>query len=459
MQISPARRAAFEILRRVADESAYSSVLLAHADAELNPKDRGLCHELVLGVLRRQLWLDRNIEHFARRKTAGLDVPVMIALRLGLYQLRFLSRVPAAAAINESVNLVKAARVKSAASFVNAVLRQATREKHYDPGADAIDPADKLAIETSHPRWLIERWDRQFGFDCAAQIAQGNNRTGPIAFRFTAKATRNSAPREIIDQLKAAGVSLVKSTVASGGWVFAGERSADSDAGESRLPGTGMRALRNLADEGLAYCQDEGSQAVAELLGARDADRVLDVCAAPGSKSSLIAAIAPKSTIIAADLYERRVETMRRLAAQQQADNITFTVHDATNELPFAPQSFDRVLVDAPCSGTGTLRHNPEIRWRLKSTDVAALSQKQLRMLMNASQAVKPGGTLLYSTCSLEVDENEHVVAEFLNRNSRFEAIRLWAPPALLTESGGLRTWPHRDNVDGFFSAAVRRKI
>jgi len=155
MTISPARRAAFDILQRVAEESAYSSVLLSRANNNLDARDRGLGHELVLGVLRRQLWLDRAIEHFAHRKINSLDLPVVIALRLGLYQIRFLSRVPASAAINESVNLVKAARVKSAATFVNAVLRRATREPKYDPSAGIDDPTERLSIETSHPDWLI----------------------------------------------------------------------------------------------------------------------------------------------------------------------------------------------------------------------------------------------------------------------------------------------------------------
>src|SRR5437899_3725641 len=174
MQISPARRAAFEILRRT-EEGAYSSVLLAAADADLNNKDRALCHELVLGVLRRRLWLDRALEHYAARKMDSLDLPVTLALRLALYQLRFLSRIPASAAINESVNLVKAARVKSAATFVNAVLRRATREPNYDPSESVSDEIEKLAGETSHPRWLVERWASQFGFDEAAAIARANN--------------------------------------------------------------------------------------------------------------------------------------------------------------------------------------------------------------------------------------------------------------------------------------------
>src|ERR1044072_1094101 len=223
MPISPARGAAFEILRRADEEAAYSSVLLARADGNLNAKDRGLSHELVLGVLRQQLWLDRSIEHFSNRTVDSLDLPVVIALRLGLYQLRFLSRVPASAAINESVNLVKAARVKSAASFVNAVLRRATREPKYDPVAGVDDPIECLSIETSHPCWLLERWQSQFGFEETTAIARANNEAGGISFRFTRKAIHGErTPSEIVNELKAAGAQLIDGTIAPDAWHFMG---------------------------------------------------------------------------------------------------------------------------------------------------------------------------------------------------------------------------------------------
>ncbi len=169
--VSPARLTAFEILRRVG-EGAYASVLLASREDELSPQDRALCHELVIGVLRRQLWLDRLIEHYANRKVAGLDESIRIILRIGLYQLRFLSRVPASAAVNESVNLTHLARLRSAGSFVNAVLRRATREREVDPTSDIHDPLERLSVATSHPQWLIERWTKAFGSAEAEALAR-----------------------------------------------------------------------------------------------------------------------------------------------------------------------------------------------------------------------------------------------------------------------------------------------
>lgn len=443
MQVSPARRAAFEILRRIDDEGAYSSVQLARADVNLNTKDRALCHELVLGVLRQQLRLDLTIAHFAARPAPSLDLPVAIALRLGLYQLRFLSRVPASAAINESVNLVKTARVKSAASFVNAILRRATREPNYDPAARVTDPAEQISVETSHPLWLIERWMAQFGLQEAAAIARANNEPAPVAFRFTAKAKRLNFG--IDDMTQSAG--LPSSAIAPDCWRVVDAR------------GDCAVQLRQLATEGLIYFQDEASQLVAHLLGASGQDRILDVCAAPGSKSTLVAALAPAAKIVAGELYEHRLRTTRELAELQGATNIDFLVHDATFHLPFAEKSFSRVLVDAPCSGTGTLRHNPEIRWRLKLSDIEKLVDKQKTILHHASAAVGVGGLLLYSTCSIEKAENESVASDFLENHRDFEIARLPSPPGLATDVGFVRTWPHRDDTEGFFVTGFRRKV
>ena len=216
--------------------------------------------------------------------------------------------------------------------------------------------------------------------------------------------------------------------------------------------------LKQLADRGLIYFQDEASQLVTHLLGTRAGDRVLDVCAAPGSKSTSIAVQAPESTIVAADLYDHRVRTMKELASHQQVNNILFVVSDATQGRSFGERSFDRVLVDAPCSGTGTLRHNPDIRWRLQPVDVAELAGKQQQILATAGAMVRPGGLLLYSTCSLEKDENEAVITEFLEHHPDFQTSPFKTHKDLQTKSGALRTWPYRDDVNGFFVIAFQRK-
>lgn len=426
--VSPARRAAFEILRRVAD-GTFSSVLLALEEPKLKPADRALCHELVLGVLRRQLFLDRIVEHFAKRSVESLDLPVRIALRLGLYQLRFLSRIPASAAVNESVMLVRSAKLSSAAPFVNAVLRRAIREADYDPASTAADPLEKLAIETSHPLWLIERWVQEFGVAEAESFARANNDLPPTAFRVVH--TRGDE-QEILAGLTDAGASIERSLVAENAFRVSG----------------GLPALRELSASGLIYLQDESSQLVAQMLDAQPGDRVLDLCAAPGGKTTLLADRAgDNAAVVAADRSATRMATVIATTALHQLRNIRPILLDAGAQLPFARESFDRVLVDAPCSGTGTLRRNPEIRWRLTNDDFQTFAANQKQFLRHAAEVLKPGGRLVYSTCSVERDENEEVVEDFRQTHPHFHLLETH------------RTWPHHEGSDGFFIALLEHRL
>ena len=426
-EVSPARWAAFDILRRVAD-GAFSSVLLATEEPKLKPADRALTHELVLGVLRWQSWLDQIVEHFSKRRAETLDLAVRIALRMGLYQLRFLSRIPASAAVNESVNLVRAAKVSSAAAFVNAVLRRAIREADYDPASSTQDPLEKLAIETSHPVWLIDRWVKSFGSGEAESLARANNDIPPTAFRVVH--TRGNED-ELFQQLTAAGAAVERSTLA-----------------ERALRISGAPAIvRDLSTNGQIYLQDEASQLVAHVLDARPGERVLDLCAAPGGKTTLLADRAGDNAfVVAADRSPTRITTVTTTAALHQLKGIQPVLLDAGNKLPFAPNAFDRVLVDAPCSGTGTLRRNPEIRWRLANDDIPNFAAAQKQFLRNAAEVLKPGGRLVYSTCSVEREENEEVVADFLKTHTGFAQLKT------------LRTWPHREGSDGFFMAVLEHK-
>ncbi|HET9480005.1 MAG TPA: 16S rRNA (cytosine(967)-C(5))-methyltransferase RsmB [Pyrinomonadaceae bacterium] len=420
-QISPARGDAFEILREV-EAGGFSSILLAADRRELKPVDRALMHELVLGVLRWQLWLDKTIEHFAKRSIDNLDLPVRLALRLGLYQLRFLTRIPASAAVNESVNLVRSARVSSAAAFVNAVLRRSIREADYNPASRLSDPVEKLAIETSHPVWLIERWSNSFGLEETEAFARANNMVPPVAFRLV-----NTDFTDILDRLRTAGGSIEPSKVAEDAWRVSGASSV----------------VRKLANEGRIYLQDEASQLVAQTVNLKPAEHVLDLCAAPGGKTTLMAKRAANSAlIVAADRSARRLETVTKSSALHNLNSIKSVVLDAGNQLPFADSIFDRILVDAPCSGTGTLRRNPEIRWRISEDDIRVLAAQQKAFLHQAARVLKPGGQLVYSTCSVERDENEDVIAAFLESHRDFQQINT------------IRTWPHREGTDGFFIAS-----
>jgi 16S rRNA (cytosine967-C5)-methyltransferase len=420
-EISPARLAAFRILQQV-ETGAFSSVLLAAEEPSLQPVDRALCHELVLGVLRWQLFLDAMVEHFSKRRVESLDPPVRIALRLGLYQLRFLTRVPASAAVNESVSLVRAARLSSATTFVNAVLRRAIREAEYDPGADVSDPLEQIAVRTSHPAWLIERWASSFGVEEAEAFARANNTVPPVTFRVV-HAHANDV--EVLAKLKDAGATVEASQIVDGAWRVSGATSV----------------VRELSSAGEIYLQDEASQLVAQAMEVKPGERVLDLCAAPGGKTTLMADRAgDEALIVAADRSATRMATAVGTMRLHEMQRIRPLILDATEQLPFPRESFDRVLVDAPCSGTGTLRANPEIRWRLAAEDFERFASQQKRILSRAVEVLHPGGRLVYSTCSVEREENEGVI----------QSIDL----KLLKT---VRTWPHREGTDGFFIAILKK--
>ena len=426
-EISPARLAAFKVLQQV-ETGAFSSVLLAAEEPRLVPADRALCHELVLGVLRWQLLLDKIVEHFSRRRGETLDQAVRVVLRLGLYQLRFLTRIPASAAVNESVSLVRLARLSSATGFVNAVLRQAIREPNYDPASEVSDPLERISIRTSHPTWLIERWARSFGFEDAEAFAEANNIVPPTAFRVV-RVRANEA--EVVETLRSTGATVEPSRVAAGAWRVFGATSL----------------VRELSAAGQIYLQDEASQLVAEVLDVKPDERALDLCAAPGGKTTLMADRAEDNAlIVAADRSAARMETVVATTNLQKLKAIRPLLLDAGEKLPFTSKAFDKVLLDAPCSGTGTLRRNPEIRWRLAENDIGTFAKNQKTFLANAAEVVKPCGWLVYSTCSVERDENEEVIEEFVARNQRFK---------LLTTE---RTWPQRQGSDGFFIAVLEKQ-
>ena len=427
IKISPARQAAFGILLRIEKDKAFSSSLLDAAGDMLSPKDRSLCHELTLGSLRRQIWLDNVIDSLVKNRK--LDIEVRVALRIGVYQLLFLERVPDYSAINESVNLVQLAGKTSAKGLVNAVLRRVQK------GVSPVVPDDAvaaLALAESHPRWLIEKWIAEFGSENAAEIVRANNQIPRVSFRSTAAST---------SAVDAAVARAMPSEFVNGCFLTA---KVDDD-------------LVALAAANEIYFQDEGSQIVGNAVEMPQGSRFLDVCAAPGSKTTLVAHNYRDAFIAAGDLYDGRLRVLRSSCAKQGAANVRLVQYDAERELPFADASFASVLVDAPCSGTGTIRHNPEIRYRVMPGDFLDLQTKQLSILRNASKVVVSGGELIYSTCSIEREENEDVCRMFLESVPEFRSSRARIHERFVTKDGFGRTFPHRDRMDGFFVASFVR--
>lgn len=441
---SPSRQRAYDILLRVETERAYASPLIAAlADSDLPRQDRALVQEIVLGVLRWRAALDYFITRYCGRQIEKLDLPVLIALRMGLYQLRYLTRVPRSAAVNESVKLVKQTGAASASGLVNAVLRKATRHPDEKPGDLITDPLERASVELSHPRWLIDRWRASFGSGEATQLALANNTTPAIAFRVN---KLRASSDEVLEDLNSKGVIVRGSAISPDAYVV--------ESGPAR-------AVNEAARQGLIYIQDEASQLVSQLLAPRPGHRVLDLCAAPGSKTSHVATLmADEGWIVACDLHHHRLRVVSATSKRLGLRSIDPIALDATQPLPIAQkaQTFDRVLLDAPCSGTGTLRSNPEIKWRLTPDDISRLADLQFNLLTRAGGAVSQEGRLVYSTCSIEPEENEDVVTRFLAGNTAFKIVQPNTGAELITGEGFVRTFPHRHGCDGFFAAVLERK-
>jgi 16S rRNA (cytosine967-C5)-methyltransferase len=454
MAISPARKIAYEVLQRVEAEGAYASDLL-HLElaAKVKPADAALATELTLGVLRQRRLLDFLLERQLKTTVEHLDLPVALALRLGAYQLRFLGRIPASAAVNESLELVKKARKTSAASLVNAVLRRVSEGSKL-PAESLLPPdigaAERLAILYSHPAWMVERWLMRLGGARTTALLEADNAAPRVSCTLSDPGRRE----EVFAALEQAGLRVEAGTLLRG--AFAVSRGSASRSAEFR--------------GGRISIQDEASQAIPLLLGVRPGDRVLDLCAAPGGKTPPLARAAQnRGLVVAADRYGHRLRAMAAQFDRLELSNVRLVELDATQDLPFGAR-FDRILLDTPCSGTGTLGRHPEIRWRLRPERLVDLRALQVRMLRTALAHLAPGGRLVYSTCSIEPDENEDVVAEVLRAASGVsrvppaEMMKTLAPhlvpevpaPALFDDAGQFHTLPGQQQTDGFFAAALR---
>ena len=440
---TPVRRIAFEILLRVETRASYATELLnSQLTVALSPPDTALCTELVLGTLRWQATLDFIAQHFSRGRWASFDPEVRVALRMGLYQLRFLTRMPARAAVYETVELAKAAGKRSAAGLVNAVLRKGAEADLASLRNPALTEVEWLSVECSHPPWLLERWRRQFGLAATRSLARANNRP-PVTFLCLNPVSRTIAAME--GHLREQGVPTRPGNFLK----------------RCRAVVRGNITRTEAYHRGEVTIQDEASQMVAYLLDVREGDHVLDLCAAPGNKTAQLAQWAGRSgRVIACDLHLHRLAVM---VPMQKLPNIRLAALDGRQPLPFHT-TFDRILVDAPCSGTGTLQRHPETKWRLTLSDIQALAEKQLGLLSNAAGVLSVGGRMVYSTCSLEKEENRAVVESFLCCRPEFRLLPLQAEAERLRpffhpsarrilEEDFLETSPARDGTDGFFAA------
>ncbi len=439
-----AREVALKIINEINDQGAYANIALARelARRPLSDQDRRFVTELVYGTVKAGATLDWLLGHYSSRPLAKVAPVIRNILRMGAYQIFFLSRVPVSAACNQAVELAKKYGHAGTVKFVNAVLRSAGRSPDKAAYPDpAAAPARYLALKYFHPEWLVARWLGRLGFaDCEALLA-ANNTTPPLSLRTnTVKISRE----ELLARLAAEGA--------------AGEPSAWAPEGVVCREYPALAGLASLR-EGLFQVQDESSMLVAHVVGPRPGEFVIDACGAPGGKSTHLAALmGDKGRVLSTDLYEHKLKLTAENAARLGLGLIETKVFDATKlHTAYAGQA-DRVLVDAPCSGLGVLRRKPDSRWRKSESMLRDLPELQAAILDSAAACVRPGGVLVYSTCTTEPEENEHVVAAFLAGHGDFALADAGALLPVPRAEAMVQLWPHRDGVDGFFIARLERK-
>ena len=447
--ISPARWAAFEALRRAGsgqdDGKDLGSALADTRKLVDDVRDRALATEIALGVERWRAELDAIIASTSGRAIESIDAPALLALRIAVFQLKHLTRTPAHAVLNDAVEMTRRAGAPRAAGFVNAVLRSLARgglDAGLPSRPSSPDPAAwtrYLTTAMSHPEWLVSRWIERHGIDAAYSWTAFNNEPAPLTVRvnthrITTDAARAALAGEDVDTEPAA------------------------HSPDALLATRGNPMSTSLYGAGLIALMDETSQLVGHLAASHLSGVVLDACAAPGGKTLVLACDLPAgSRLIAADRRPRRVTLLRRALERYGLRDVAILQHDHARGVPL--RALDGILVDAPCSGLGTIRRDPDIRWRRTAADLPALAATQLTLLRQAGAAVRPGGRLVYSTCSSEPEENEEVVAAFLAGHADFA--RVPAEGARFTPfadaRGDFRTLPHRDGLECFYAAVLQR--
>jgi 16S rRNA (cytosine967-C5)-methyltransferase len=436
------RDAALTILLTIDKSQAYSNLLL-HQTIEkykIDAKDRALLTELTYGTLQHKLTLDYYLEPFIKGK---VDIWVRWLLRMSLYQMNYLSKIPPHAAVNEAVEIAKRRGHKGIASLVNGVLRSILREgvRSLD---EIEDEVERLAVATSHPQWLVERWVESYGFDQTREMLEENNI--PPAQTVRVNVTKASV-EQVLTTLEREGVKAVRSEhVPECIYLLSGQAAR-----------TG--AFRN----GLITIQDESSMLPATVLNPQPGMKVLDMCAAPGGKTTHMAEkMNNEGSILATDLHPKKLDLIEENTARLGLTIVQTAPIDGRQATEYLKaEDYDAILVDAPCSGLGVMRRKPDIKYTKREEDLQSLQTIQLNILKNAVQLLKVGGKLVYSTCTVDKAENEGTVKAFLANHPEMESVALEnLPPQLMTkqQDGMLQVFPQDIGSDGFFVAAFIKK-
>ncbi len=448
MKLDIARQTALKILFEINEKGAYSNIELNRqlSGNELRELDRSFITELVYGVVKWKLTLDRLIAAYSSIKMSKLSPWILNILRLGAYQLLFMSKVPASAACNESVKLAGRYGHKASAGFVNAVLRKISKE-----GFDCVIPDREkdlpgyLSVKYSYPQWLTLKYTELFEADFAESLLEAGNGSPDLTVRAN---TLRISVEELKEQLQKEGVL-----------VEAGRYVKEAFIIKSPVPIARLEAFKR----GLFQVQDESSMLPAAVLAPEPGEAVLDACSAPGGKAVNMAMLMQnRGSVTARDIHEHKLKLIDEAAIRLGTSIIASELHDAAEPDVKNDGRFDRVLLDAPCSGLGIVRRKPDIKWARENSDIGSITALQEKLIQNVSKAVKPGGVLVYSTCTILPEENEYIVQKFIKNNTDFyeDDISPYLSPALALYARGcmLQLYPNRDGIDGFFIARLKRK-
>lgn len=444
-----AREAAMDVLTRVEQDRAYSNLLLNQAlgKLKLERQDAALATELVYGTIQRLNTIDYFLGRFASKGLDRLQPWVRSLLRLSFYQIKYLDRIPPHAAVNEAVNLAKRRGHQGIAGLVNGILRSVLREQDRLTVPDALPEDERLALEESHPLWLVRRWTDRYGADTARAMCQADNRPPKASIR----ANRLHGTREeLAARLADDGIRSVPSALSPAGLILEGGGS---------LAGHGRFAAGDYS------IQDESSMLVALAVAPEPGMKVLDCCAAPGGKTTHLAELmGNKGEIIASDVHEHKEKLIREQASRLKLSSIRTVVCDARElQNRYPAGSFDRILLDAPCTGLGVIRRKPDLKWTKSESEIAEIADVQRSILEAVHPLLKPGGLLVYSTCTTEPEENADQIRGFLERQTGF-ALEPF-PEGMLPEgkakeegeNGMVQLLPHQFDSDGFFIARLRK--
>lgn len=439
------RRIALNILIDIEQNKAFSNISINKhiKKSNMTSLDRRFISQLVYGVLENKLYLDYIIKNFSKTKIKKIQAPILNILRLGLYQIIFLQKVPDSAAVNESVKLTKKINFRLS-GFVNGILRSYLRnkEKVQLPNYEN-NPIQFLSIKYSHPKWLVSKWVNDYGIEFASKLLEANNKSPNLTIRTnTLKINREDLIKKLIKE----GVSCKKGDIVPEALIV--------ESMESNLDN--LESFR----EGLLQVQDESSMLVSHILSPLEGEFIIDVCSAPGGKSTHIAQLMKnRGRVLSRDIHKHKLDLVRENSNRLGVTIIETQQYDALKLDTKLIGLADRVLVDAPCSGFGIIRRKPEIRYLKDTKDIMELSKLQLEILKVSSQYVKIGGILLYSTCTIQDEENKKVINRFLEQNDKFTLIDINndLPNHIMSNEKYLQLYPHTSNTDGFFICKMKR--